>query len=88
MQVEGIEVAEADLIAEEEWVLHVNEVAAKTLFPTTKSWYMGANIPGKPRVFLPYVGGFGNYAKICNDVIAAGYKGVHLEPARTAAAAD
>ena len=38
------------------------------------SWYMGANIPGKPRVFLPYVGGVGTYRKICDDVVAKGYE--------------
>lgn len=75
MQAQGFGAAEAQGDAEEQWVSHVNEVAAGTLFPSTKSWYMGANIPGKPRVFLPYVGGFGNYSAICEDVVAAGYRG-------------
>ncbi len=61
--------------AEAEWVAHVNEVAERTLFPAANSWYMGANIPGKPRVFLPYVGGFGNYSAICDAVATQGYKG-------------
>ena len=64
--------------AEENWVAHVNEVAARTLFPLAKSWYMGANIPGKPRVFLPYVGGLQNYTQICEDVVAKGYEGFSL----------
>jgi cyclohexanone monooxygenase len=64
--------------AEAHWVEHVNEVADKTLFPLANSWYMGANIPGKPRVFLPYVGGFMNYAKICQDVVAENYRGFTL----------
>lgn len=68
-------VAEADLSAENDWVAHVNEVASKTLFPSTKSWFMGANIPGKPQVFLPYVGGFGNYSVICDEVVADDYRG-------------
>ncbi len=61
--------------AEEEWVAEVNTVAGRTLFPCTNSWFMGANVPGKPRVFLPYVGGLGNYARICNEVAGQGYKG-------------
>ena len=68
-------VAEADVSAENDWVAHVNEVASKTLFPSTKSWFMGANIPGKPQVFLPYVGGFGNYSVICDEVVADDYRG-------------
>jgi cyclohexanone monooxygenase len=51
---------EADDGAQEDWVEHVRTIAAGTLFPTAKSWYMGANIPGKPRVFLPFIGGLGN----------------------------
>ena len=78
MQDKGIAVAEADPQAEDEWVVHTNEVASKTLFPSANSWYMGANIPGKPRVFLPYIGGFGNYTNICEDVIAKGYRGFQL----------
>ena len=54
---------------------HVNEVADRTLFPSVNSWYMGANIPGKPRVFLPYVGGLGNYTKICDEVVQEDYRG-------------
>ena len=61
--------------AEEFWVRHVNEEADKTLFPKAASWYMGANIPGKPRVFLPYVGGIGRYRMKCDEVAAAGYDG-------------
>ncbi|MEB0013837.1 NAD(P)/FAD-dependent oxidoreductase [Glaciimonas sp. Gout2] len=74
-------VAEADLSAENDWVAHVNEVASKTLFPSTKSWFMGANIPGKPQVFLPYVGGFGNYSVICEEVVADDYRGFAFTPA-------
>ncbi|MGH8596373.1 MAG: cyclohexanone monooxygenase, partial [Gammaproteobacteria bacterium] len=61
--------------AEEAWVAHVKELADATLFPQVDSWYMGANIPGKPRVFMPYIGGFGTYRKLCTDVAAKNYEG-------------
>ena len=66
----------ADADAQETWVAHVARVAAKTLFPRAASWYMGANIPGKPRVFMPYIGV--GYRKKCADVAAAGYEGFQL----------
>ncbi|MCU1476743.1 MAG: cyclohexanone monooxygenase [Subtercola sp.] len=71
----GIETTEADLTAEDEWVEHVSELADGTLFPEADSWYMGANIPGKPRVFLAYVAGVGTYKERCDAVAAAGYTG-------------
>ncbi len=71
----GLDVMEADHAAEEKWVAHVNEVAHGTLYPQANSWYMGANIPGKPRIFMPYIGGVGVYRQICNDVAAKGYEG-------------
>jgi hypothetical protein len=52
--------------------------AAETLMPQANSWYLGANIPGKPRVFMPFVGGFGVYGEIIADVAAAGYKGFDI----------
>ena len=61
--------------AEAEWVAHVNEVAATTLYPQANSWYLGANVPGKPRVFMPYVGGVGAYREKCNEVVANDYEG-------------
>ena len=70
---------EADLQSEEQWVSHVNEVANGTLYPLANSWYVGANIPGKPRVFMPYVAGLDKYRDICNDVAAKGYRGLVLE---------
>ena len=75
MQQTGRQTIEPQQEAEEAWVEEVNAVANRTLFPKAGSWYMGANVPGKPRVFLPYVGGFGAYAKICEDVVRQGYKG-------------
>jgi cyclohexanone monooxygenase len=66
---------EAEQWAEDAWVQHNNEVAARTLYPLANSWYVGANIPGKPRVFMPYVGGVTAYKKKCDDVAANGYQG-------------
>jgi cyclohexanone monooxygenase len=62
--------------AESDWVQHVNDVAGQTLFLKTASWYMGANVPGKPRVFMPYVGGVPTYRAICDKVAANGYEGM------------
>jgi len=61
--------------AEEQWVAHVTEVANGTLMPRAGSWYMGANIPGKPRMFMPYAAGVGAYREICDRVAANGYEG-------------
>jgi cyclohexanone monooxygenase len=69
---------EADADAESEWVAHVNELASQTMFMLADSWYLGANIPGKPRVFMPYVGGVGTYRQKCNEVREAGYEGFTL----------
>jgi cyclohexanone monooxygenase len=73
-------VIEADEAAQEAWVAHVNDVASMTLFPQAKSWYMGANVPGKPRVFMPYIGGVGAYRMKCDDVAAKDYEGFVLSP--------
>ena len=75
MRDQGFDQIEPELAAEDAWVDHVQEVAHKTLFPQANSWYMGANIPGKPRLFMPYIAGVGAYRKICEDVIADGYRG-------------
>jgi cyclohexanone monooxygenase len=68
---------EPTLEAEDAWVAHVNEVAATTLYPSCNSWYLGANIPGKPRVFMPYLG-FPAYVEKCEAVVANGYEGFAL----------
>jgi len=75
MRGRGFEAMEAKKEAEDNWVAHVNEVAHTTLYPQANSWYMGANIPGKPQIFMPYIGGVGVYRQICNDVAAKGYEG-------------
>jgi cyclohexanone monooxygenase len=69
---------EASTEAEDEWVAHVNAVGHATLYPRANSWYMGANVPGKPRIFMPYVGGVGVYRQKCDDVAAKGYAGFTL----------
>ena len=78
MRDEGLELMEADPQAETEWVVHVNEVASQTMFMLADSWYLGANIPGKPRVFMPYPGGVGAYREKCEEIVANGYEGFHL----------
>jgi cyclohexanone monooxygenase len=74
----GFSAVEAKPSAEDAWVAHVNEVAYSTVFPMAESWYIGANIPGKPRVFMPYLGGVGPYRYRCDEVAAAGYEGFVL----------
>ena len=80
---------EVSLSAEDDWVQHVNEVAHTTLYPSAASWYMGANIPGKPRVFMPYIGGVGAYRERCDVIAANGYAGFVLAgPANATVAAE
>ena len=78
MQARGFDQVEAEPEAEIAWDQHVLEVADSTLYPLANSWYMGANIPGKPRVFMPYVGGVQAYKKKCDEVAANGYAGFNL----------
>jgi cyclohexanone monooxygenase len=91
MRAQGFAAMEAETDAEDRWVAHVNEVAYATLYPQANSWYMGANIPDKPRIFMPYIGGVGAYRQICNDVAAKGYQGFRMtgaEQQKRAAAAS
>jgi len=81
MRDSGLDGMEAKQDAEDRWVAHVNEVAHTTLYPQANSWYMGANIPGKPQIFMPYIGGVGAYRQICNDVAAKGYEGFAMTAA-------
>jgi len=78
MREHGLTRIEADEAVQEAWVRHVAAVADKTLFPRAASWYMGANIPGKPRVFMPYVAGCGNYRRECEEIVERGYEGFVL----------
>jgi cyclohexanone monooxygenase len=83
MREEGIGAIEATAEAQEQWVDHVNEVANRTLYPQANSWYLGANVPGKKRVFMPYIGGWRAYRDRCNEIAADGYSGFSLtQPAR------
>ncbi|MFW6186770.1 MAG: hypothetical protein ACOC84_02040 [Actinomycetota bacterium] len=75
---QGLTRSEASPEAEDAWGQHVNEAADTTLFPQANSWYLGANVPGKPRVFTPYVGGIGAYRATCDEVAAKQYEGFSL----------
>jgi len=74
----GVETIEPDVAAEDKWVQHVNDVANGTLYPRADSWFMGANVPGKPRVFMPYLGGVKVYRETCEEVMADNYRGFVL----------
>jgi cyclohexanone monooxygenase len=76
----GRDAIEATADAEDAWVAHVNEVGHATLYPLARSWYTGANVPGKPRVFMPYIGGVGVYRQKCDEVAKKGYEGFRLTP--------
>jgi cyclohexanone monooxygenase len=78
LRTHGLARIEATEAAEAAWVAHVNELGHTTLYPRASSWYMGANVPGKPRVFMPYIGGVGAYRQTCDQVAARGYEGFHV----------
>ena len=81
MREHGLTRIEATEAAEDAWVDHVRDVAELTLFPLADSWYLGANVPGKKRVFMPYVGGFLPYTRKCDEVAARNYEGFALSAA-------
>ncbi|MFW2829259.1 flavin-containing monooxygenase [Sphingomonas sp. ID0503] len=78
LRAQGLNLIEAERDAQEAWVAHVNEVARGTLFEKANSWYLGANIPGKPRVFMPYVAGVDVYQRRCSEIAEQGYTGFDL----------
>jgi cation diffusion facilitator CzcD-associated flavoprotein CzcO len=81
MRDHGLKRIEPSNEAVDSWVAEVNAAAEATLLPQAKhSWYLGANVPGKPRVFMPYAGGMAHYRKICADVAARNYEGFRLNP--------
>jgi cation diffusion facilitator CzcD-associated flavoprotein CzcO len=82
MRARGAETIEPTKQAEDAWVAHNQELAEATLFPTADTWYMGANIPGKPRVFLPHLGFVGPYRQKCDEVAASGYEGFVFDGAQ------
>ena len=75
----SVDAMDADAETENAWVAHVDEVAHRTLLVLANSWYLGANIPGKPRVFMPYAGGFKVYRQKCEEIVARGYEGFIFE---------
>ncbi len=79
MRQHGLKRIEPNDEAVDSWVAQVNAAANATLLPQAKhSWYLGANIPGKPRVFMPYAGGMAHYRKICADIAARNYEGFNV----------
>ncbi len=83
MRARGVATIEPSEDACDRWVEHVNDVANATLMPQAgHSWYLGANVPGKPRVFMPYAGGMPAYRRICDEVAARGYEGFVTTEAR------
>ncbi len=81
METNGLATIDATPDAQDDWVEHANEVAYSTLYPKAASWYMGANVPGKPQVFLPYIGGVGAYREKCDKIAASGYPGFRFSRA-------
>jgi cyclohexanone monooxygenase len=83
----GATTVEPKLADEDAWVAHVNDVSTVSLRSTCSSWYVGGNIPGRPRVFMPYIGGFPVYVQKCNAVMNSGFDGFVLEGSRGSNAA-
>ena len=88
LRARGVDTIEPTETAEAGWVQHVNDCADITLYPTANSWYMGANVPGKPRVFLPYIGGVGKYRIACDEVVERDYLGFRLSTGADASCND
>ena len=84
----AIDVVDADPQAEVDWVQHVSDIADQTMYMLADSWYLGANIPGKPRVFMPYAGGVGPYRERCDDIAANSYEGFVMSDAAEPVLAD
>ena len=78
MKKSGKRTIDAKETSEKSWVNHCKEVADKTLYPLGNSWYQGANIPGKKKIFMPYIGGVQKYKNICDEIVRQGYPGFHL----------
>jgi cyclohexanone monooxygenase len=83
----GAATIEPEVKYEDEWVEHVNDVAKISLRSISSSWYLGANVPGRPRVFMPYIGGFPIYVDKCNQVMTNGFEGFILDGTRNSDAA-
>ena len=81
MEKHGLARVDADEAAQVAWAHEVADMAEKTLYTKANSWYMGANVPGKPRVFLMYIGGLDRYVERCDQIVGAGYAGFNFTPA-------
>jgi len=79
MRANGFDTVEASVEAEDDWVDEVNDEAEGTLFLKANSWYLGANVPGKPRIFMPYAGGFIKYRGRCSEIVNGGYTGFEFD---------
>ena len=88
MRNEGHETIEPTPVAEDGWVRHGSDFADISLMKETNSWYMGANVPGKPRVMLPYLGGVDGYRRVCKEVVERGYLGFEFTGPRGATCND
>ena len=84
----AIDVVDADPQAEVDWVQHVSDIADQTMYMLADSWYLGANIPGKPRVFMPYAGGVGPYRERCDEIAQNSYEGFVMSDAQEPVLAD
>tara|TARA_B100001765_G_scaffold207723_1_gene166149 strand:- start:478 stop:771 length:294 start_codon:yes stop_codon:yes gene_type:complete len=78
MMSRGLKQIVASSSAENGWMEHANDLAEKSLRSTCLSWYLGSNVPGKPRVFMPYIGGVPTYVEKCENVVANGYFGFEM----------
>lgn len=78
MRAKGATTMEAEGAAEQEWTRHVGEAGDMTLYPKVDSWYVGSNVPGKPRVMYAYIGGVGAFREKCDQVAADDYEGFTL----------
>jgi cyclohexanone monooxygenase len=88
LRAEGVARIDAQPEAQEAWAEELRPCADGALYPRARSWYLGDNVPGKPRVFLAYVGGFADYIARCEDIASSGYPGFRLTPAAELAAAQ
>lgn len=75
MENNGLARVDADQDAQTAWAHEVADLADRTLYNKADSWYMGANVPGKPRVFMMYIGGFDRYVDRCDAFVREGYAG-------------
>lgn len=83
MSKRGLSRIDANLQAQNDWTQHVTDLASKSLLATAASWYTGANVPGKPRIFMPYMGGVGVFRAHCEEVASQGYTGFSFSKAKT-----